>query len=345
MPPPKYYFNTHKDTLNALSWPDLKKDFSSQFGPNKNPASGSLRYHSRQQSKDEPLTHYLYEKKFLADSYDPTMKFNDFLTSAISGMQSKYIYHFAQQPITTFTQLIEMAATHERAESMVQQREEARVPLSPVTTPITPDSVHDITNRLDQLQLLLHTHMNAATNSPVALATSQSQPVSRSPSPKQCTHCKTPPYFPSNCPHHNNFSPQQSRSVSPACTCAVHPKPYNKSRNSFRDRSPSPYPRHNVKFSDQQRSQSNPGTFNRQSRQRNRNNNRYSNHTSPSSDRSSYRSTSSSSASSNRPFLNRFQPNFNGPYGPMAMYAPPYPYYPHIPPFPFHPSNQTGPKN
>lgn len=246
--PPKYYFNTHKDTLNALSWPDLKKDFSSQFGPNKNPASGSLRYHSRQQSKDEPLTHYLYEKKFLADSYDPTMKFNDFLTSAISGMQSKYIYHFAQQPITTFTQLIEMAATHERAESMVQEREEARVPLSPVTTPITPDSVHDITNRLDQLQLLLHTHMNAATNSPVALATSQSQPVSRSPSPKQCTHCKTPPYFPSNCPHHNNFSPQQSRSVSPACTCAVHPKPYNKSRNSFRDRSPSPYPRHNVKI-------------------------------------------------------------------------------------------------
>ena len=356
--PPKYYYNTHKEALNALAWHELRKRFADHFTSSKLPSSAAIRYRTRQQGKDEPLTHYLYEKKYLADLYDPKLKFGDFLTDAILGMLSHNIYHFAQQTIPTFQQLIEMANTHERAESMVQHRTDARPSNSaPTSPPPVAESVNDITSRLDKLQLLLHTHINSATSSPVAMATPPPPPHARSPSPKYCcNHQKAVNNHHHSC--NNDFTPQSSRSGSPACNCPVHPNQYYRTENNLRNRSPSPYHRQSVKFSDQRRSQSHPGSVNRQSRQRFKNENRQQHFSASSgsdrnsyrdnSDRSSYRSTSSGSNSSNQSSRNHYQRNtYQTPYHPSAMFAPPYPYpyYPVIPPFPFNTPNQAGSKN
>jgi len=74
----------NKDALSNLSWDELKQRFLEQFGPNRTPLSALHRYRTRQQCTDEPLTHYLYEKKFLADQVDAAMKFPDFVADAIS---------------------------------------------------------------------------------------------------------------------------------------------------------------------------------------------------------------------------------------------------------------------
>lgn len=174
--PPKFYYNTNKDTLTTLSWKDLKQNFSDRFGKSKTPLSALLKYRNRQQGKNELLTHYLFEKKHLADLSDSNLRFSDFLTEAISGMRPEYILPFAQQTIKTFKDLIELATVRERAQDICDARVAA-----PQTTDPSPqaNSIEDLSNKLENLQLLLHTQLNAQKPGQVLWST----PQSPSPSP------------------------------------------------------------------------------------------------------------------------------------------------------------------
>lgn len=242
----------------------ISNKFMDNFRSNKDPSSGSVRYHSRHQGPSEPLTHYLYEKHFLADSYDPAMKFNELLICAVSNMHRQNIFLLVNQVIASFDQLIESAIIHEKAQAMVQRRRtETQTPTSPRPPLVTTDAVNDITSRRDQL-LLLNTYTNSTTNHSAWLTASLSKKNtsrSTSPSPRKCCHCSTTsfPLPPCNCSHHHSSSSPSSRSVLPACVCPAHNDQYPKTANSYRERSSSSHPRNHLKFSNNKRSKSNPG--------------------------------------------------------------------------------------
>lgn len=334
--PPMHYYKANEDKLKTLSWEDLKQKFLLNFGPHRGPRSHANRYLQRKQGESELLSHYLYEKKHLADIYNSTLPFKDFLETAIRGMNSYFLEEFAKLSITSFQDLMDKATTHENARAIAQSElpNTAQTPSSPVDS----QTIESLSNGIQQLQLLFNTYINKS--NPVAL-TATEQSVTRSstpPPPPNSGHCNQCPVSSSHCLHHKCSVPS-SRSSSPATSCCSQ---YS-SRQCDRDRSYSPATTNRVTFSNQ-RSNSQPNNYQRQSRnkfkkqkskQSYKNSNKYSSYQSPQSSSSeSYVSPRRQSHSHNSNYV----PQFNH----SAMLPNPYPYYPAIPPFPYYQSNQKN---
>lgn len=229
-------------------------------------------------------------------------------------MLPQFILPFAQQTIPSFAKLIEMASLRERADSMVQRRTPSSSASQPQNSQINTDSVSEIADKLDKLQLLLHTHVNATTPSTLA------------------------------------FAEAQTKALIPHCTC--HKSCFLHNNSNPRTPSPSPNRSGQVRFETPSQSkhykQSRPSDSPRLSRQRSPHSR---NQQHPSNSRSSERSNQQYSSNNNGSFQGRnnrryqqYQPQKGYNAQPTLMtpmlYTPPYPYFnPYFQPFPNHPNH------
>lgn len=134
-----------------------KQKLSEQFGLNKI----LLLYIATERTNSNltNLWHSIYTKRKILRT-ELTLPWTD---PSFSGWLLCWCITTVRSPsrIPSFNKLLELATLRERVDSLVQQRTHSHpsTASSPTLASLTSDSISQVTNRVDRLQLLLHIHI------------------------------------------------------------------------------------------------------------------------------------------------------------------------------------------